>query len=227
MNENTMTSAIIHYLHYHRGITFDVKRLHDWYFKETNYDSFRKIISRLSNSGEITHLGLTLYYNGEIDEMFRYQAVIDYFLKNRHGFYRGNSLLFELGIIEEQPMVCEINCNVERGVTCYDVKAVPFGKIGIGDNSSMLEFYCLCELMRIEKTVDDDHYEKLVSHMHMLAKEIRFSYLRDKKIAFGVEAPFPRYIYLKVANFLQPYHLYNEVIEWYEDLQVGKTGEDI
>lgn len=81
MIEMSMTESIIHYLHYYRGITFDVKTFHDYYFKETNYDSFRKIISRLAKQGEITHLGLTLYHNGKIDKKDFRMAVVDYLLK--------------------------------------------------------------------------------------------------------------------------------------------------
>ena len=230
MSDKTLTDSIIHYLHYHKGITFDVKRLHNWHFKESNYDSFRKIISRLASKGEITHLGLTLYFNGEIDEELRYQTVLDYFIDDRHGYYRGETLLYTLGIIDEPPEVFEINCNVERGVTCYDVKALPFSKYGIGKYFSMLDFYCLCELMRIENTVDDDHYYKLLNKMQELAYKISLSYFennRNKIAAFGFEIQFPRYIYFKVANLLQSFNLYNEVIEWYEDLQERKTGEDI
>lgn len=229
MNDKTLTDSIIHYLHYHRGITFDVKRLHDFHFKESNYDSFRKIISRLANKGEITHLGLTLYFNGEIEERFRFQTVLDYFINERCGYYRGDTLLYFLGIIEEQPEVFEINCNVERGVTCCGVKAVPFGKHGVGKRFSMVDFYCLCELMRIENTVDDDHYYKLINKMHDFAGEVGLNYLEYKSglAAFGLDTPFPRYIYFKVANLLQSFNLYNEVIEWYEDLQERKTGEDI
>ena len=67
MDENTMTNTIVHYLHYHGNMTiFDVKSFHDREFRKTNYDSFRKIISRLAKQGEITHLGLILYYNFNI-----------------------------------------------------------------------------------------------------------------------------------------------------------------
>ena len=228
MNENTMTNAIIHYLHYHRNMTtFDVKSFHDREFRETNYDSFRKIISRLAKQGEITHLGLTLYYNGKIDEDLRYQAVLDYYINEKHGYYSGEALLYDLNIIDEPPRVFEIKCNVNRGVTCYDVKAIPFGKRGVGKRLAMLQFYTLCELARIEKQVDDDHYDRLIGVMVGLATDIHYEFLKHGRLAFGIDAPFPRYIYFKVANFLQRFDLYNEVIEWYESLQERETGKNV
>lgn len=227
MNEMSITESIIHYLHYHRGITFDVKTFHDYYFKDTNYDSFRKIISRLAKQGEITHLGLTLYYNGEIGEKDIRQTVLDYFIEDRHGFYRGDILLYKLKIIDKKPEVYEINCNVERGITCCRIKVMPFGKRGVPKRGSMLDFYCLCELARIESQVDDDHYDKLISSMSELAKYLKVGYAAFGKIAFGIEALFPRYVYFKIANFLQSFDLYDEVIEWYESLQKRETGKDI
>ena len=201
--------------------------MHDYQFRDTNYDSFRKIISRLAKQGEITHLGLTLYYNGKFKEEERFEIVENYFIHYRHGFYAGNALLYKLGIIEERPAIIEINCNVERGVTCCGVKAIPFGKLGVGKNLSMPEFYVLCELARIEKQVDDDHYDKLMEIVEKFALFIKDNYALNGKLAFGIEAPFPRYIYFKVANLLRPFDLYNEVIEWYEGVQERETRKNI
>lgn len=179
MSEISMTESIIHYLHYHRGITFDVKTFHDYYFKETNYDSFRKIISRLAKQGEITHLGLTLYYNGKIDEKDFHRAVVDYFTEDRHGCYRGDTLLYKLKIIDKEPSIYEINCNVNRGITCCGVKAIPFGKRGVPKRGSMLDFYCLCELARIESQVDDDCYDRLINSMSELFKSWLCGFWKD------------------------------------------------
>ncbi len=60
------------------------------------------------------------------------QTVLDYFIEDRHGFYRGDTLFYKLKIIDKKPEVYEINCNVERGITCCRIKAMPFGKIVFG-----------------------------------------------------------------------------------------------
>ena len=81
-----------------------------------------------------------------------------------------------------------------------------------------------------QREADDDHYYKLLNKMQELAYKISLSYFennRNKIAAFGFEIQFPRYIYFKVANLIQSFNLYNEVIEWYEDMQKRKTRKDI
>ena len=104
---------------------------------------------------------------------------------------------------------------------------MPFGKRGVPKSGSMLDFYCLCELARIESQVDDDHYDKLISSMSELAKYLKVGYAAFGKIVFGIEVLFPRYVYFKVANFLRSFDLYDEVIEWYESLQKRETRKDV
>ena len=133
------------------------------------------------------------------------QTVLDYFIEDRHGFYRGDTLLYKLKRIYKKPEVYEINCNVERGITCCRIKAMPFGKRGGPKSGSMLDFYCLCEL----------------------AKYLKVGYAAFGKIVFGIEVLFPRYVYFKVANFLRSFDLYDEVIEWYESLQKRETRKDV
>ena len=60
--ENSLTNDVIDYIKSHKDKTFDIKSLHDDVFSETNYDSFRKIVSRLASRGLVTHLGLSLYH---------------------------------------------------------------------------------------------------------------------------------------------------------------------
>lgn len=146
-------------------------------------------------------------------------AVVDYFIEDRHGCYRGDTLLHKLKIIDKEPLIYEINCNVNRGITCCGVKAITFGKRGVPKRGSMLDFYCLCELARIESQVDDDCYDRLINSMSEQAKYLKVGYVAFKRIAFGIEVLFPRYVYFKVANFLRSFDLYDEVIERYESLQ--------
>lgn len=117
MKTKTDTGLIRNYCLNNIGALFDMGYLYKTLFFEIPESNYRKYIVRLSKDGILKQISKGIFLIGESDKSNE-ERVVEHYLGNqlnRKGFYIGDSLLYERGIIKDKPKTIEIRSRIITG----------------------------------------------------------------------------------------------------------------
>lgn len=206
MKNKSDTNLIRHYCNLHSGSFLDVGRVHDDHFKDLSESVFRKYVSRLSKEGMIQPVSKGLFYIcRELPEDL--DDHIYAFFKG-YKIHFGESLLYELGIIETKPEYECLRCfygNKNRHVRKYYFW--PLSIFNFEGKKYLLE---LLDLI--------DQFDKIPEEsmgIYLEAVGERINQYDDSHLA-KMMIEYKKNVYLKLENMLNQLHISNRVMQWYE-----------
>ena len=213
METKSVTSSLREYCKKHPREVFDVELMNRSY-PETTPSAFRKFVSRLVEEGILTPASKGVYVIGnDLSQDDIYRVVKKHYI---YPFDRPlkESLLYELGIIDEKPEIETYSKIWPRGN-----RNILNLRIVEGKNTSLREAGCrekviLLDLIDAEKCVPDD--EEIKMNYSVKLAEMLLNY-KEVDYIFEPEIEYSRIIYIKLANLLDSMHISNRVIEYYEN----------
>lgn len=95
-------------------------------FQCSDFDSYRKYVSRAKETGGLYEVGKGVYYVGKnLTEEDIQKAMVDSYVNNNYGTLSGSSLLYKYRLTEDVPSYVEIKCTVKRNKAIGDNKIIP------------------------------------------------------------------------------------------------------
>lgn len=126
MEKLSVTQQIIIYCKANPNTLFDVELMFGNVFQCSDFDSFRKYVSRAKEPGGLHEIGKGVYYIGKNPAEEEIQkAMVDFYVDNNYGMLSGLSLLYKYKLIEDAPSYIEIKCSVKRNKAIGDNKIIP------------------------------------------------------------------------------------------------------
>lgn len=213
MKSHSDINLIRHYCNIKHIEIFDASYHYQKEFSHLSESVFRKYMSRLVEEGFLQYVAKGIYYVGwkmpeDIDKKIEYYFLSDGLHK---GIYGGEALLYKLGIIDKKPENIEILSPMvvkNRNVRNYYIKRLN----SRADDTNTLE---LLELLSINVDLNEESQDKLIEAIG--DRLLNYEGL-DNNFAFRhYKIDYPRIVYSKLANLLEPLHKSNDVKQWYEN----------
>ena len=109
MENSSITQQIINYCKANPNAIFDVELMFGNVFQCSDFDSFRKYVSRAKEPGDLYEVSKGVYYVGKnpIEEDIQ-KAIVYFYVDNNYGMLSGLSLLYKYRLIEGVPSYVEI-----------------------------------------------------------------------------------------------------------------------
>ena len=206
MKNKSDTNMLRHYCNLHRGKIFDMARVNKQEFPNYPDNVFRKYVSRLVIEGYLLPIDRGIYFIGN-----ELPTNIDEMILRHHGasnrIHYGNSLLFEVGIIDEKPEFEEVFCMASfknRRVRNFAFKGL---QTFLDDAPKYLVE--LIELISLQNDIPEDN------------EFIYFSELKERLLKYKdedlnrIKPVYRRIVYVRLANLLDQLHISNKVKSWY------------
>ena len=187
MENLSVTKQIINYCKANPNTLFDVELMFANVFQCSDFDSFRKYVSRAKESGDLYEVGKGVYYIGKnpTEEDIQ-KAMVDFYVDNNYGMLSGLSLLYKYRLIEDAPSCVEIKCSVKRNKTIGNNKIIPTKTMITKDNRSFRELLeilsqkpkieCL-ENLEVLKELAKGYKDSYIT-AHLLAEYNRIAFVR-------------------------------------------------
>ena len=140
MENLSVTQQIINYCRSNPNSLFDVELMFGNIFQCSDFDSFRKYVSRAKEKGNLYEVGKGVYYIGKnpTEEDIQ-KAIVDFYVDNNYGMLSGLSLLYRYRLIEDATRCVEIKCPVKRNKAIGNDKIIPTKTMITKDNRSFRE----------------------------------------------------------------------------------------
>lgn len=140
MENLSVTQQIINYCRSNPNSLFDVELMFGNFFQCSDFDSFRKYVSRAKEPGCLYEVGKGVYYIGKnpTEEDIQ-RAIVEFYVDNNYGMLSGLSLLYRYKLIEDAPSYVEIKCSVKRNKAIGNNKIIPTKTMITKDNRSFRE----------------------------------------------------------------------------------------
>ena len=214
MNNKSDTNSIRHYCVLHKQMIFDVSEVKDK-FPLVSDSNFRKYVSRLVEERVLTVISKGIYFIGDELPDNLEKLLLGHYFDPRTDRPAKDYLLYKLGITETKP----------ETLTFYKLWKKGNKKIG---NLQILECkgYVLDDELETETLLDLVAAESYVSEedkYSYVQKIVEIAYLTQGKLKFPYFLQHPRYVYSRLANWLDQLHISNEVMQEYEK-QVEHTN---
>ena len=167
-----VTQQIINYCKANPNTLFDVELMFGNVFQCSDFDSFRKYVSRAKEPGDLYEVGKGVYYIGKnpTEEDIQ-RAIVDFYVDNNYGMLSGLSLLYKYKLIEDVPSYVEIKCSVKRNKAIGNNKIIPTKTMITKDNRSFRE---LLEILSQQTKIECLENVGVLSE---LAKEYKDEYI--------------------------------------------------
>ena len=206
MKNKSDTNLLRHYCNLNKGSFLDVGSVHYEHFRDISESVFRKYVSRLSKEGMIQPVSKGLFYIGrQLPEDLDSRILTFFNAKNIHF---GESLLFELGIIETKPEYECLRCfygNKNRHVRGFYFWPIRF-------TSGLAPKY-LFELFDLIDQFEKIPEESMAKYLEEVGT--RLSKLNEFDLKH-MDVEYKRGVYSKLDNMLKSLHKSTEVMQWYE-----------
>lgn len=187
MENLSVTQQIINYCRSNPNTIFDVELMFGNVFQCSDFDSFRKYVSRAKEQGDLYEIGKGVYYVGKNpNEEDIQKAMVDFYVDNNYGMLSGLSLLYKYRLIEDAPSYVEIKCSVKRNKAIGNKKIIPTKTMITKDNrffrelleilSQQTKIECLKNLEVLKELAKG--YKDSYTTTHLLAEYNRIAFVR-------------------------------------------------
>ena len=187
MENEQVKIQIINYCRNNPNTIFDAELMFGNVFQCSDFNSFRKYVSRAKEPGDLYEVGKGVYYIGKNPtEVDIQKAMVDFYVDNNYGMLSGLSLLYKYKLIEDVPSYVEIKCSVKRNKAIGDNKIIPTKTMITKDNRSFRELLeilsqqtkieCL-ENLEILKELAKGYKDSYIT-AHLLAEYNRIAFVR-------------------------------------------------
>lgn len=198
MENLSVTQQIINYCKANQNTLFDVELMFGNVFQCSDFDSFRKYVSRAKEAGGLHEIGKGVYFlgNNPTEEDIQ-KAMVDFYVDNNYGMLSGLSLLYKYRLIEDAPSYVEIKCSVKRNKAIGNNKIVPTKTMITKDNRSFRE---LLEIISQQTKIECIENVGVLSELakgykdeyittHLLTEYSRITFVRLKTVLdnMGIE----------------------------------------
>ncbi len=203
----TESTLIKEYCLANEGGVFDISYITPKVFPNISNDNIRQVCRRLTKNGLLKHISKGFYLIGE-SELSDEERLTNYFLyegKVRVGMFTGESLFYELGLIDKKPEIItmrssKVNKEERIGNIIVEKARTPYAS---GDLKTY-ELSILMELLLNEHLANSSNLTKYTKLRDSLAD----SY--SDKIAALLWGDFHRMAYIKLAFFLNDMDISNQ-----------------
>ena len=209
MNNKSDTNLIREYCKKHQNEIFDVCLMSNL-FRDIPLSNFRKYVSRLVEEGVLTPLSKGVYYIGTNPSDNIDLAIEKCYLQPFQGRPIKETLLYELGIIEDEPKMKTFLIHWGLGnkkVLNYQLVDTHNFELVYGNKKLRL-----LDLIACEKMISEDDYPKFTIELMKLAKDYD-----DSKDGGDYTVEYPQWVYLRLANLLDAMHISNRVKQDYDN----------
>ena len=198
MENLSVTQQIINYCKVNPNSLFDVELMFGNAFQCSDFDSFRKYVSRAKEPGCLYEVGKGVYYIGKnpTEEDIQ-KAMVDFYVGNNYGMLSGLSLLYKYRLIEDAPSYVEIKCSVKRNKAIGNNRIIPTKTMITKDNRSFRELLeILSQQTKIECIENYGVLSELAKGykdeyitMHLLTEYNQITFVRLEKVldTVGIE----------------------------------------
>lgn len=215
MKNKSEMNTLRYMIHRLKGQIFETRMFYFNCSKDMSFDSFRKYVSRLVEEKELIQIAKGIYYIGDQLPENIGELVQDYFLSDTGSCYGGETLLYYLGISEKEPKeVVILNSHISSNKNIWNmiIKKVP----PFPGTTAERELF---ELLSLQHLIDDNNDDMKAMYAKEVAERLPNSQsewnLFMSRLKCG-DIVYPRIVYFRLAEYIKPLHISNEVMEWYE-----------
>ena len=201
MEKLSVAQQIINYCKANPNTLFDVELMFGNVFQCSDFDSFRKYVSRAKEQGNLYEVGKGVYYIGKNPtEEDVQRAIVDFYVDNSYGMLSGLSLLYKYRLIEDAPSYVEIKCFVKRNKAIGDNKIISTKTMITKDNRSFRE---LLEILSQQTKIE------CLENLEIL-KELAEGY-KDSYITAHLLAEYNRIVFVRLMTLLNKNGIENNI----------------